>query len=61
MKAYIIYPTTPSNNQHVRGYASFKRLCKEENLDSNVLKKEHLPARIPGGEIIVEITIDDRL
>lgn len=55
MKVYIL-----ESPKEKKGYVSFSRLCRENNLDRNKIKKEMLPVKV-ASFVIYSLDIDERL
>lgn len=58
-KIFILIETT-KNGFNVKPYASFNRLCKDNNINKDMVSKDHLPFKV-GDKTILEAEVNIKL
>jgi hypothetical protein len=58
-KIFILIETT-TNGFNVKPYANFNRLCKDNNINKDMVSKDNLPFKV-GNKTILEAEVNNKL
>lgn len=58
-KIFILIETT-NNGFNVKPYASFSRLCKDNNINKEMVSKDNLPFKV-GNKTVLEADVNNKI